>query len=254
MAFAPLSILPRDTSQRVEEHTAWHGRGIRAVGFIASRSFGALWAGIGLAHLVIFLVALFAGLLYSVVNPPITSLMIERHIAYHVRIHLVRFIPLSQIPKSVQTMFVRVENRTFYTNPGIDIAAIKYAWELDRRLGYWALGGSTITQQLTRSLLLSTNKSFGRKYVEALMSLTINLVMSKQRQLELYLNYIEWGKGIFGIQTAAYAQYGKPLSQLTTDQIIRLAVIISSPWRYNVNDFFSNKGMVERYHLLWSIQ
>lgn len=237
----------------VEKWTRWKGRGWRAFRFLAARTFAAFWAGIGIVHIIIVLVALAAGLAYSYVNPPITSLMIERPFEYHIKIHPVRYLPLAKIPVEVQRMLVVVENNTFYTNPGIDIAAIEHAWRVDRRLGYWALGGSTITQQLVRSLLLTTTKSFARKYVEAIMSVTLNLVMSKQRQLELYFNYIEWGKGIFGIQAAAYAQYDKPLSQLTTDQIIRLLVILPNPWVFNVHNYVHYGELLDRYHLLWSV-
>lgn len=253
MTFVPVPILlPKTYPDRLA--TAWRRRGIRGVGFLFSRAIGALFAGIGLFHLGLFLMTIWVSLLYSYVNPPVTSLMILRHIDYGYTITPVHYLPLKRIPKSVQHMFIMLENKTFYTDPGIDINAMTAAWKANRRLGYPAFGASTITQQLTRSLFLTTNRTYVRKYIEILMSLTLNLVMSKHRQLELYLNYIEWGKGIFGIQSAALHYYGKPLSKLTTDEIIRLAVIIVAPVRYNVHTLFENPEMAHRYHFLWSLQ
>ncbi len=253
MSYTPVAILPPKTYPD-RFSTAWRGRGIRSLGFFFSRAVAALLGGLAAIHLALFLMTLWAGIVYSHVNPPITSLMILRHVQYHYAIKPVRFLPLSRIRKSVQRMFVMVEDKTFYSNPGIDVPAMIDAWKANRRLGYPAYGASTITQQLTRSLFLTTNKSYPRKYVEILMSLTLNLAMSKERQLELYLNYIEWGKGVFGIQAAAYQYYGRPLRELTRDQIIRLAVIIVAPVHYNVRTLFENPEMVRRYRFLQSLQ
>jgi monofunctional glycosyltransferase len=254
MPFEPQNILVREHSDLLETHAAWRGKGLSGVGFLAARCAAALGAGFLLLNAAVVLFTLWAGLLYSIINPPVTSLMLDRKIEYHFTIQPVRYLSISQIPKSVQYMFIKLEDSTFYENPGIDVASIAHAWSVDRRLGDWALGGSTIGQQLVRSLFLTTNKTISRKYLEAVMALTLNAVMSKQRQLELYLNYIEWGRGVFGIQAAAYASYHRPLSQLSTDEIIRLAAIITSPIRYNVDTLFHNRGMTERYYELWSLQ
>ncbi len=253
MSFSPIAILPpKIHPERLP--TACRGRGLRSIGFLFGRAIGLLFGGIILLHLALFLMTLWISLVYTRVNPPITSLMILRHVDYHYAIKPVRFLELEKIPPSVRRMFVMVEDKTFYTNPGINIAAMRTAWEVNRKLGYPAYGASTITQQLTRSLFLDTKRSYIRKYVEIIMSLTLNLVMSKDRQLELYLNYIEWGKGVFGIQQAALQNYGKPLAKLTTDQIIRLAVVIVAPVRYNVHTLFQNREMVKRYEFLKSLQ
>lgn len=251
MSFIPISILPPKTYPQ-SLPTAW--RGIPSIGFFLARAIGSLFGGLFLLHLVLFLMTLWIGLVYSYINPPITSLMILRHVDFHYTIKPVRFLKLDQIPTSVQRMFVMVEDKTFYTNPGINVRAMMDAWKANRRLGYPAYGASTITQQLTRSLFLNTTKSYLRKYVEILMSLTLNLIVSKRRQLELYLNYIEWGRGVFGIQQAALQDYGKPLDRLTTDEIIRLAVVIVAPVRYNVRTLFQNREMVKRYEFLKSLR
>jgi len=233
--------------------TGWKGDAGRTVWHLSTRAIGLLLAGFLLANLAIALFGVTMGLAYSVVNPPISSFMVQRKLLDHFAIRPVRFIPIKQIPVRVQRMFIRLENSTFYTDPGIDIAAIEHAYRVNKAAGEIVLGGSTITQQLVRTLFLSGNKNYFRKWVEALMSVSLNAVMAKQRQLELYLNSIEWGKGVFGIGAASLYYYGKPLSRLSLDQTIRLAVIITSPLRYGVSTFARNPGMAERYDFLWSI-
>jgi membrane peptidoglycan carboxypeptidase len=253
MSFAPIAILPPKTyPERLP--TASRGRGIRSVGFLFARAVASLFGGIFLVHLALFLLTIWIGLVYSYLNPPITSLMILRHVDYHYTIKPVKFLKLSQLPPFVQRMFVGVEDKTFYSNPGINIKAMEDAWKANQRLGYAAYGASTITQQLTRSLFLDTTKSYLRKYTEIFMSLTLNLVMSKQRQLELYLNYIEWGRGVFGIGQAALQSYGKPVSKLTHDEIARLAAVIVAPVRFNVHTLFQNHEMVRRYEFLRTVK
>lgn len=253
MSFLPVTILlPKTYPSRLP--TAWRGRGIRSIGFFVSRAIGSLMGGVVIIHLGLFLMTLWVGIVYNHVNPPFTSLMVLRHVDYHWTIKPVHYLPISRIPKSVQHMFITLENKTFYTDPGIDVHAMIKAWKVNEALGYPAYGASTITQQLVRSLFLTTARSYVRKYVEVLMSLTLNLIMSKQRQLELYLNYIEWGKGVFGIQAAALQDYGKPLDKLTRNEIMRLAVVIVAPVHYSVNTIMKNPEMVKRYRLLQSIE
>ena len=100
-------------------------------------------------------------------------------------------------------MFVYLEDHQFYTHHGIDLEAVRTAYERNKRAGTLAFGGSTITQQLTRTLFLTPHKNYLRKYLEALLSLELDLLLPKDRIMELYLNHIEWGSGIFGVGTAA---------------------------------------------------
>jgi len=232
---------------------AWQGSGSRTAWHLFARAVGLFFAGLLLANIAIALFGVTMGLAYSVIDPPLSSFMVQRKLLDHFTIRPVRFVPIKQIPVRVQRMFIRLENSTFYTDPGIDIAAIEHAYRVNEAAGKIVLGGSTITQQLVRTLFLTGNRNYLRKYVEALMSVSLNAVMTKQRQLELYLNSIEWGKGVFGIGAASLYYYGKPLSRLDLDQTIRLAVIITSPLRYSVFTFARNPGMVERYDFLWSI-
>jgi monofunctional biosynthetic peptidoglycan transglycosylase len=86
--------------------------------------------------------------------------------------------------------------------------------------------------------------------VEAIMAVIMDAVLSKQRILELYFNYIEWGKGVYGIGAASYYHYHKSFYELNMDQICRLLTIVSSPVKYNVNTFVRNKAMLIRYNFL----
>ncbi len=229
-------------------------RGFPAVRYVALRAIGTLLAGLLAAVLATALAGVEAGLVFSWIRPPVTALMIERLFVERYRPLPIDFIPIAKIPLRTRWMFVRVEDATFYRHPGIDLDAIRHAMAVNRELGAPVLGGSTITQQLVRTLFLTQNKNYGRKLVEAIMAVSLNSVMSKDRQLELYLNYIEWGKGVYGIGAASRYYYRKPFDELDLDSRIRLAVIISSPLRYSVFDFGRNPGMVQRYDLLWSTQ
>jgi membrane peptidoglycan carboxypeptidase len=162
----------------------------------------------------------------------------------------VDFVSLQRIPRSVQLMFIGLEDKKFYRHIGIDPAAIRDAYLVNKAIGYALYGGSTITQQLARTLFLTPRKSYFRKYVEALIALEMDLVLRKDRILELYLNYIEWGKDVYGIGAAAHAFYGRPLSRLSVDEFRRLVAILPNPLRYGVDTFSRSGQMAERYRYL----
>jgi monofunctional biosynthetic peptidoglycan transglycosylase len=201
-------------------------------------------------HGVLLFTVLALSLLYSTVNPPITPLMIYRKLSYGYDSKKVEYSNLSQIPRKLQRMVVKIEDYKFYTHPGIDFEALWNAYHLNRRLGRISYGGSTITMQLARSLFLLPSQSYLRKYLEILIALEMDLVMNKHRILELYLNYCEWGKGIYGIGAASRHYYRKRVKDLSTDECRRLATILASPLRYDVYNFSSRKSMLKRYEFL----
>jgi monofunctional glycosyltransferase len=198
--------------------------------------------------LVVF--TLIMSLLYSVVNPPTTSLIMYRRLFFNYKTKTRVFVPLDKIPKSVRRMFIKVEDYKFYEHPGIDPEAIMRAFEVNKTIGYNLYGGSTITMQLARTLFLIPKKSYLRKYVEVIVALEMDLVMKKDRILELYINNIEWGKGVYGIGAASQHHYGKKTAALTTDEYRRLVTILTNPLKYNVDTFWKSRGMVERYFFL----
>ncbi|HTP60289.1 MAG TPA: biosynthetic peptidoglycan transglycosylase, partial [Spirochaetia bacterium] len=209
-------------------------------------------AGFVAAHVVLFVVVLIASLVLLHLNPSLTALMVWRDITAHQRAERVRFVPLHRIPLVARRMVIRLEDYRFYSHGGIDLGAIRDAYLIDRSIGYPLYGGSTIPQQLARNLFLTPRKTFLRKYTEALIAIEMDLLIPKNRLLELYLNLIEWGKGVYGIGTASYYYYGENVSNLSLDELRRLATIITNPIRFNVNTFQKSRQMQARYDYLLS--
>ena len=107
--------------------------------------------------------------------------------------------------------------------------AIQLAAEEDEKGGHRLRGGSTITQQLVKNLLLGTSRSYLRKAAEFTLVPVAELVLGKQRILELYLNEVEWGPGIYGVEAASRAYYGKSARKIDRDEAARLAAILPLP-------------------------
>ncbi|MBI5058219.1 monofunctional biosynthetic peptidoglycan transglycosylase [candidate division KSB1 bacterium] len=145
------------------------------------------------------------------------------------------WVSLTEIPKVVQLAVVAAEDDRFYAHSGFDWEAIRTALKHNEKNGKVKRGGSTITQQLAKNLFLSPSRSYLRKAREALITFNLELLLSKDRILELYLNVIEFGPGVFGIEEAAQYHYHVHARQLALDQACRLAAIIPSPRRYKVN-------------------
>ncbi len=200
----------------------------------------------------ISIIALFlllsAGLALS--NPKVTSLMLYRSVFFRQKIRPVVYLPIKKIPDVFQQMVVHLEDDSFYNHWGIDPSAISYAWTKNQGLGHRKYGGSTITQQLARTLFLIPKKWYIRKYLEAWLAVEMDLILSKNRILELYLNYAEWGKGVFGIGEAARYYYGRNLSDLTLDEMKRLAAILPNPLRYKPHSLDNRIAFPGRYNEL----
>jgi monofunctional biosynthetic peptidoglycan transglycosylase len=143
-----------------------------------------------------------------------------------------RWIPLSRIPAHVINAVIVAEDGTFYAHGGFDWYEVQQSIEKNVEEQRAARGASTITQQLAKNLYLSTSKDPVRKAREVLITLLLEHYLEKGRILELYLNLIEWGRGIFGIEAAALTYFGKSASGLTIDEGARLAAVIPSPLRH----------------------
>jgi monofunctional biosynthetic peptidoglycan transglycosylase len=125
------------------------------------------------------------------------------------------------------------EDYKFWRHEGFDYEAIQKAFEKDIKEKRFKFGGSTISQQLAKNLYLSPSKNPLRKVAEAVITWRIERVLTKRRILELYLNVIEWGDGIFGVEAASRHYFGKAASDLTPDEAARLAAVLPNPRRYN---------------------
>ena len=156
---------------------------------------------------------------YSIDQRLIGQFFIERRI----------LTPVAQIPEGLRHAVVAVEDVRFFEHPGLDyIGMLRAAWTNVRRGGK-VEGASTITQQLARSLFLSSERTFDRKIRELILAYKMELVLTKEQILELYLNQIYFGQGAYGVASAAQTYFGKDLSTLTIGESAFLAGLPKSP-------------------------
>jgi monofunctional biosynthetic peptidoglycan transglycosylase len=152
---------------------------------------------------------------------------------------------LPQIPRTLQMAVIAAEDEKFYRHNGFDWESMKQAYELNERKDRIKRGGSTITQQLAKNLYLSPSRSYIRKAREAFITVVMELLLSKERIFELYLNCIEFGPGVFGVDEGARYHFGIALKKLSLDQSCRLATIIPAPLRYKVGgNYVSRRAAV----------
>jgi monofunctional biosynthetic peptidoglycan transglycosylase len=166
------------------------------------------------------------------IDPPTTAVHVQRRVQawihntpYNERY---RFIPLSQISPNLQHAVVSAEDARFYKHHGFDWHAIQIAAEDDLE-GDRTRGGSTITQQLVKNLFFGTGRSFLRKGAEATLVPVAELVLGKQRILELYLNVVEWGPGVYGAESACRYHDRTAARNIGREQAARLAAILPAP-------------------------
>lgn len=145
------------------------------------------------------------------------------------------WVPLSQISPYVVKAVIIAEDDNFWSHEGFDFNAMQKALEKDIKKKKFQVGGSTISQQLAKNLYLSPSKVPIRKIKEAILTWRIEGQLSKRRIIELYLNVAEWGNGIFGIELAAQANFGKHAANLTAREAATLAAVLPSPRRYKIN-------------------
>lgn len=141
--------------------------------------------------------------------------------------------PLAQIPKSFINAVIAVEDARFFEHPGLDFVGIARAAWTNLRRGGRVEGASTITQQLARSLFLSSERTFLRKIKELVLAYKIELILTKEQILELYLNQIYFGQGAYGVAAATQTYYGKELKALTLPEAALLAGLPKSPNNYS---------------------
>ncbi len=146
-----------------------------------------------------------------------------------------QWVPYERISIHLKRAVVAAEDDRFLDHEGFDWEGIQRALEKNERRGRFAAGGSTISQQLAKNLFLSPSKSWLRKGQEAVLTVMIERTWEKRRILEVYLNVVEWGNGLFGAEAAAQRYYGSSAAQLGASQAARLAVMLPNPRRYEHN-------------------
>jgi monofunctional glycosyltransferase len=231
------------------------------------RSFGRWLLWLLLAGLALQLFFVLRIALMVVVNPQSTAFM--RSEAWRVASQSLQgdkpwrwshqWVDADQISPQLKRAVIASEDASFTSHGGVDWKAIESAWDRNLKRQEQAekraealarrqaakpgasgpglkaarapkiIGGSTITQQLAKNLLLSGERNLMRKGQELLLTLTLEALLSKERILEIYLNSVEWGEGIFGAEAAAQRYFGKPAARLTAHEAARLAVMLPSP-------------------------
>ena len=142
------------------------------------------------------------------------------------------WVPYHRISRHLKRAVVAAEDDKFMSHSGFDLEAMQQAYERNVREGEIVLGASTITQQLAKNLFLPVSRTWWRKAQEAVITVMLEAVLSKRRILEIYLNVVEWGDGVYGAEAAARFHYGTTAAALSPAQSARLAVMLPSPRSY----------------------
>lgn len=180
---------------------------------------------------------LFAHVLWWVDHNPASSAFMEAGLARmqeknpDAELHH-RWVPYEKISPHLKRAIIAAEDSRFLDHEGFDIEGIQKAMKKNIKKGRVVAGGSTITQQLAKNLFLSTRKSYVRKGQEAIITLMIESTWSKRRILEVYLNIIEWGDGVYGAEAASRRYYKKSAARLTRGQAAALAAMVPNPRWY----------------------
>ena len=146
-----------------------------------------------------------------------------------------QWLPYERISAHLKRAIIAAEDAKFVDHEGFDWDGIQKALEKNQKKGRFVAGGSTISQQLAKNLFLTPNKSYFRKAEEAVITVMLETLWSKQRIFEVYLNVIEWGNGVFGAEAAARHYFGVSAAQLTPEQAARLAGMVPNPRYYDRN-------------------
>ena len=194
----------------------------------------------GMALLVLYQFWLFGWVLWwNWANPDVTRFMairLEELRRQQPEAELRKqWVPYDRISVHLKRAVVAAEDARFVDHEGFDWDGIQQAIEKNQKKGRVVAGGSTISQQLAKNLFLTPARTPWRKAEEAVITLMLEGVWSKERILEVYLNVIEWGNGVFGAEAAARHYYGVTAAQLSREQAARLAGMVPSPRFYDRN-------------------
>ncbi len=143
-----------------------------------------------------------------------------------------QWVPYERISNQLKRAVITSEDARFVEHEGVDWEAMQKAFEENKKRGRPVKGGSTISQQLAKNLFLSSEKSYLRKAQELVITTMLEALWDKRRILEVYLNVVEWGEGVFGAEAAARHYYGIGAQQLGAEQSARLAAFLPNPKRY----------------------
>ncbi|HAJ80680.1 MAG TPA: hypothetical protein DCO75_13025, partial [Fibrobacteres bacterium] len=182
------------------------------------------------------------------IEPPLSSKVIGKNgiLVYEFSIERRSWVPLKQIPQNLVNAVIAIEDRKFFDHWGVDVKRILGAVVINLVRGHYAQGGSTLTQQLARNVYLSSRTSMIRKIREAMTAVQIETYYTKKEILELYLNQVYFGAGVYGVESAAHYYFNKPVSKLDLNECSVLAGIIQLPERYRPDKKDNNRRITIR--------
>jgi len=188
--------------------------------------------------LFFFISSILAVLVYRFINPPITPLMIIRMVQQTGDTEPLKFkkdrVSIADISPDLQLAVIAAEDNRFLEHHGFDFEAIEKAKDYnEKKQGKKVRGASTISQQTAKNVFLWPQRSWIRKGMEVYFTFLIELVWNKKRIMEVYLNVIEMGKGIYGAEAASQAYFGKPAAKLSRGESALLAAILPNPLKWN---------------------
>jgi monofunctional biosynthetic peptidoglycan transglycosylase len=185
------------------------------------------------------LISIVSVLIFKWVHPPITPLMIKRMIEQKLNGEELKWnyqwVDLEKISPKLQLAVICSEDQKYLEHYGFDWDAIEKAFEQNQKFGKIKRGGSTISQQTAKNLFLWDGRSYIRKGLEAWFTFLIETFWSKERIMEMYLNIIEMGNGIYGAEAASLYWFKKHAYQLTKDESAAIAAILPNPRKYKAN-------------------
>jgi len=199
------------------------------------------WTLAGLALVVVAINLWFAAHIWWWRDHPVgeTSFMAYRMEELHAKTPKAeiayRWVGYDRISNNLKRAMVAAEDAKFVDHEGFDWDGIQIAIEKNQKKGRVVAGGSTITQQLAKNLFLTPSRSYVRKAEEAVITVMLEAFLPKRRILELYLNVIEWGNGVFGAEAAARKYFGVSAAALSPEQAARLAAMAPNPRFYERN-------------------
>ncbi|AZG15295.1 MULTISPECIES: monofunctional biosynthetic peptidoglycan transglycosylase [Cupriavidus] len=151
-----------------------------------------------------------------------------------------KWVGYGEMSRNIKRAVIASEDADFVNHPGYELDAMLDAWERNKKRGHIVRGGSTITQQLAKNLFLSSEQYYVRKGQELAITWMLEFWLDKQRIFEIYLNSVEWGEGVFGVEAAAQHYFHTSASRLTVGQAARLAAALPAPKCFDKKEYCAN--------------
>jgi monofunctional biosynthetic peptidoglycan transglycosylase len=196
------------------------------------------WSFIKKVILYFFIISISTTIIYRFVPPPVTFLMLQRVVEQKIDGEEIKlrknWVPIEDISTFMQRAVIASEDQHFISHWGFDLEAIEKAYKSNKK-GKRIKGGSTITQQTAKNVFLWPARSYLRKALEAYFTLLIELFWSKERILEVYLNSIEMGDGVYGIEDESHYYFNKPAKDLSKRESAAIAAILPNPLKWSAS-------------------